>query len=48
VVAWNDGFAKAKAVENKRELVVEHTQQLVKDGGSGGCGRGQKRARTAG
>jgi hypothetical protein len=39
VVASNDGFAKAKAFENKQELVLEHAQELVKDGGSDRCGR---------
>jgi hypothetical protein len=39
VVASNDGFAKAKAFENKQELVLEQAQELVKDGGSDRCGR---------
>jgi hypothetical protein len=30
-VVQNDGFAKAKAIENKQELVVEHAQKIVKN-----------------
>jgi hypothetical protein len=45
-VACNDGFAKANAFENKRELVLEHTQELVKDGGSDGLRPPQGRAPT--
>jgi hypothetical protein len=30
VVPANDGFAKAKAVENKQELLVVYAQKLVK------------------
>ena len=49
VVASNDGFAKAKAIENKQELVVEHAQELVKDGRSERLRPGDKGwARTAG
>jgi hypothetical protein len=33
-VALNDGFAKANAIENKQELVLEHAQKIVKTGGS--------------
>jgi hypothetical protein len=38
-VAPNDGFAKAKTVDNKQELVGEHTQKLVKTAALGACGR---------
>jgi len=44
LVALNDGFAKAKAIENKQELVLEHAQKMVNTGGSDGLPAAATRA----